>query len=234
MRVSLPLGLRELGGVAWKGMRERFAALAAGDFDRFFTRRTLGVIAIVSTTLCVASLAALAVVLVRGAGATPAVATGRPWLSPVSIHIVRAPLRSDGKPRIDVTLNYANVGTEPARGVVIAMRSGTVPETVSTNTLDAVFAGGNATCDALISPEDGAVVFPSASMARHFSQTDGLANEDWIANKQGVLVVQACIKYQTASGAIHTTRICQYVEPQLDKPLDQRRMRYCADGNGAD
>jgi len=46
-------------------------------------------------------------------------------------------------------------------------------------------------------------------------------------------VVQACLKYQTANGAIHTTKLCQYVEPETDKPLDQRRLRACADGNAA-
>jgi len=220
MQLFLPLGLRELGGAAW---------------DAFFTRRTLAIIAAVSTTLCVASLVALVTVVVRGAGAAPVttVSATRPWLSPVSIHIARAPLRSDGVPRIDVTLNYANVGDEPARGVVIAMRSGTVPESISGATLNSVFAGGNTTCDSLVSTEGGGVVLPSPTMARHFTETNAMSNEDWIENKQGVLVVQACLKYQTASGAIHTTRICEFVEPQLDKPLDQRRMRTCADGNGA-
>jgi len=221
MTAFLPLGLRELGGMAC---------------NAFFTRRRLAIIAVVSTTLCVASLAALAVIVVRGAGAGP-VATAsatRPWLSPVSIHIARAPLRSDGVPRIDITLNYANVGGEPARGVVIAMRSGTVPESISGATLNSVFAGSNTTCDSLVSSEGGGVVLPSPTMARHFTETNAMSNEDWIENRQGVLVVQACLKYQTANGVIHTTKVCQYVEPQLDRPLDQRRMRYCADGNGAD
>jgi hypothetical protein len=45
--------------------------------------------------------------------------------------------------------------------------------------------------------------------------------------------VQACIKYQTA-GAFHRTMLCEYIEPETYKPLDQRRMRSCADGNEAD
>jgi len=201
-----------------------------------FSPRTLAIMTVVSTALCLVSVTALAVIALKGSPAAKSAVTAqdRAWLSPVSIHIARMPLRSDGIPRIDVTLNYANVGAEPARGVVIAMRSGTVPESISAGTLNAVFAGGNNTCESLVSPEAGSIVFPSATMARHFSQTDAMSNEDWIENMQGVLVVQACLKYQTANGVIHTTKICQYVEPQLDKPLDQRRLRACADGNAAD
>ena len=223
-------------------IRQWFAAfvarLAKIDLAARFTPRTLAIVALISVALCLVSVTALAVMVLRS-GVPPAKADAaaakadRAWLSPVSITITRAPLRSDGKPRIDVTLNYANVGAEPARGVVVAMRSGTVPESVSPATLNSVFAGGNNTCDSLVSPEAGSIVFPSATMARHFSQTDAMSNEDWIENMQGVLVVQACLKYQTANGAIHTTKVCQYVEPQLDKPLDQRRLRACADGNDA-
>jgi hypothetical protein len=157
----------------------------------------------------------------------------RAWLSPMSIQVARAPLASDGKPRLDITLSYVNVGREPARGVVVAMRSGTKPQDLSNATLDQVFAGDNTTCDSLISPDKGAIVFPSSSVPRSFSQTDILQNEDAIDAKNGVLVVQACIKYQTA-GRFHHTMLCEYVEPETYKPLDQRRWRSCADGNDAD
>jgi len=160
-------------------------------------------------------------------------ADSRAWISPLSIQIARAPLASDGKPRLDITLNYVNVGREPARGVVVFMRSGTKPQDLNTATLDAVFAGDNTTCDSLISPDKGAIVFPSSTVPRSFSQTDNLQNEDMIEAKNGALVVQACIKYQTG-GTFHHTMLCEYVEPETYKPLDQRRMRYCADGNEAD
>ena len=123
-------------------------------------------------------------------------------------------------------------GPEPARGVVVNMRSGTVPRSLAV-TLDAIYAGDNTTCDSLITPDKGGIVFPSSIAARSFSQTDIMAHEEMIDHLQGVLVVQACLKYQTANGAIHTTKLCQYVEPENDKPLDQRRMRACADGNDA-
>jgi len=212
--------------------RQRFAAFAAR-----FTPRALVIITLVSTALCLVSVTALAVIVLKGG--TPKISdaaaarANRAWLSPVSITITRAPLRRDGKPRIDVTLDYLNVGHEPARGVVIKMRSGTVPQDVMPATLDAIFAGDNNTCDSLITPDKGGIVFPSAAITRSFSQTDIMADEDLIKHLRGVLVVQACLKYQTANGAIHTTKLCQYVEPELDKPLDQRRMRACADGNDA-
>jgi len=197
------------------------------------------IITLVSITLCLVSVTALAVIVLKGG--TPAgkisdaaaARSNRAWLSPVSITIARAPLRRDGKPRIDITLNYLNVGHEPARGVVVKMRSGTVPQDVIPATLDAVFAGDNTTCDSLITPDKGGIVFPSATVARSFSQTDIMARESMIKHLHGVLVVQACLKYQTADGTIHTTKLCQYVEPEIDKPLDQRRLRACADGNAA-
>lgn len=208
-------------------------------FATWFTPRSLAVIAIVSTALCVVSMTALVVLAVK-VSARPerpadarAASDIRPWLSPVSIAIERAALRSDGKPRIDVTLNYVNVGREPARGVVVEMRSGTVPQDLSSATLNAVFAGDNTTCDSLITPDKGGMVFPSSTVARSYSQTDVMAGEDMIDAKQGVLVVQACLKYQASNGSIHTTKLCQYVEPEMDKPLDKRRMRACADGNDA-
>jgi hypothetical protein len=222
-------------------LRQRFAALAARvakiDLATRFTPRTLAIITLVSVALCLVSVTALAVMVLKGgvpAGKTSVAAKAdRAWLSPVSITIARAPLRSDGKPRIDITLDYVNVGHEPARGVVVKMRSGTVPQDVSAATLDAIYAGENATCDGLITPDKGGIAFPSSTVARSFSQTDIMAGEDVINHLQGVLVVQACLKYQTANGAIHTTKLCQYVEPETDKPLDQRRMRACADGNDA-
>jgi hypothetical protein len=218
--------------------RRGFAARAEQIGARF-SRRTLVIVSIVSTALCLLSITAAFVLTLKVAAlasktpvAQPATAT-RAWLSPMSIHVERAPLRSDGKPRIDVTLNYLNVGREPARGVVVRMRSGTVPQTVSAEMLDAIYAGENTTCDSLVSPEKGGMAFPSSTAARSFSQTDIMSGEDMIDHRQGVLVVQACLKYQTADGAIHTTKLCQYVEPEADKPLDQRRMRACADGNDA-
>jgi hypothetical protein len=214
--------------------------MAKIDFAARFTPRTLAIITIVSTALCLVSVTALAVMVLKGGmpigknSETVAAKTGRAWLSPVSITIVRAPLRSDGKPRIDITLNYVNVGQEPARGVVVAMRSGTVPQDViSPATLNAIYAGENNTCDSLVTPDMGGMVFPSSTVARSFSQTDIVADAETIEHLQGVLVVQACLKYQTANGTIHTTKLCQYVEPEIDKPLDQRRLRACADGNAA-
>ena len=224
-------------------MRLWFAAVGAQlakiDLARRFTPQTLAIITIVSVVLCLASVTALAVVVLRGGGAagrsSGAVAKAdRAWLSPASVTITRLPLRSDGKPRIDVTLNYMNVGSEPARGVVVNMRSGTVPQDViSPATLNAIYAGENATCESLVTPDKGGIVFPSSTVARSVSQTDIMTDEDSIEHLQGVLVVQACLKYQTANGAIHTTKLCQYVEPELDRPLDQRRLRACADGNDA-
>jgi hypothetical protein len=41
------------------------------------------------------------------------------------------------------------------------------------------------------------------------------------------------MKYRAADNSIHVTKLCQYVEPEMDKPLDKRRMRPCADGNDA-
>jgi hypothetical protein len=224
-------------------MRLWLAAFAARkakiDLTAQFAPRTLAITTIVSTALCLVSVTALAVIALKsgapaGKNSTAAAKADRAWLSPVSIAIARAPLRSDGKPRIDITLNYVNVGPEPARGVVVYMRSGTVPQDViSPATLDAIYAGENATCESLVTPDKGGMVFPSSTIARSFSQTDIIANEDTIQHLQGVLVVQACLKYQTANGAIHTTKLCQYVEPETDKPLDQRRLRACADGNDA-
>jgi len=225
--------------------RQRLAALVASaakiDFATRFSPRALAIITLVSITLCLVSVTALAVMVLEGrapAGKTSDAAAARAdraWLSPVSITIRRAPLRSDGKPRIDITLDYVNVGREPARGVVVMMRSGTVPQEVSAATLNAVYAGDNTTCDSLITPDKGGIVFPSSAVARSFAQTDimDVADEALIENLQGVLVVQACLKYQTANGTIHTTKLCQYVEPELDKPLDERRLRSCADGNDA-
>ena len=103
-------------------------------FGRWITFRSLAVAAIISTTLLSCQPGSG-----RGAGrqrpahpdkaADARLAPGmRPSLAPVSIAIERLPLRADGKPRIDVTLNYVNVGHEPARSVVIEMRSGTVPQ----------------------------------------------------------------------------------------------------------
>ena len=228
---------------AFGRMRQWFDAFVARaakiDLAARFAPRTLAIITLVSITLCLVSVAALAVMVLKSgtpAGRSNAAAAkaDRAWLSPVSITIARAPLRSDGKPRIDVTLNYVNVGREPARGVVVAMRSGTVPQdAISPATLNAIYAGENATCDSLVTPDKGGIVFPSSTVARSFSQTDVMADEEMIEHLQGVLVVQACLKYQTANGAIHTTKLCQYVEPEIDKPLDQRRMRACADGNDA-
>jgi hypothetical protein len=234
MRVSVPLLLQS--SAAWGGLRRWFARAAKIDLAQRLTPRVLAIVAIVSVALCLASVTALAVIVLEGGTGKPSNATAardRPWLSPVSIAIARAPLRSDGKPRVDITLNYANVGAEPARGVVIRMRSGTVPQDVSVATLDAIYAGDNTTCDSLISPDNGGIVFPSSTVARSFSQTDIMANEEMVQHLQGVFVVQACLKYQTANGAIHTTKLCQYVEPETDKPFDQRRMRACADGNAA-
>ena len=224
-------------------MRQWFDAFAARaakiDLAARFAPRTLAIITLVSITLCFASVAGLAVMVLKSgtpAGRSDAAAAkaDRAWLSPVSITITRAPLRSDGKPRIDITLNYVNVGPEPARGVVVAMRSGTVPQDViSPATLNAIYAGENATCDSLVTPDKGGMVFPSSTVARSFSQTDIMADEETIEHLQGVLVVQACLKYQTANGTIHTTKLCEYVEPETYKPLDQRRLRACADGNDA-
>ena len=221
--------------------RQRFVAqMAKIDLAARFTPRTLAITTVISVALCLVSVTALAVMVLKGGVAagknstTAAAHADRAWLSPVSITIARAPLRSDGKPRIDITLNYVNVGPEPARGVVVAMRSGTVPQDViSPATLNAIYAGDNATCDSLVTPDKGGIVFPSSTVARSFSQTDIMADEDSIQHLQGVLVVQACLKYQTANGAIHTTKLCQYVEPETDKPLAERRLRACADGNDA-
>ena len=207
-----------------------------GRVQQRFSPRTLAIVTVVSTALCLVSVTALAVITIKGGSAGKGLAAAvadRAWLSPVSIAIARAPLRSDGKPRIDVTLSYVNAGHAPARGVVIAMRSGTKLQEVSPDALNAVYAGDNTTCDSLITPDAGNVVVPSAAVAQTFSQTDIMSNEDAIEHLQGVLVVQACLKYHTADGAIHATKLCQYVEPELDKPLDQRRMRACADGNDA-
>jgi hypothetical protein len=224
--------------MAWGHVHRSFARVTARDFGAIFTRRVLAILAVVSTTLCLASVAALATLVLRSPAHRPAsvvALSARPWLSPLSIKIERAPLRSDGKSRITITLNYVNVGADPARGVVIKMRSGTVPqaEPVSPATLDAVYAGDNTTCDSLISPEKGGMVFPSSTVARSFTQTDIMASEQMITNFEGVLVVQACLKYQSANGAIHMTKLCEYVEPETDRPLDQRRLRACADGNAA-
>ena len=221
--------------------RQQFVAqMAKIDLAARFTPRTLAITTVISVALCLVSVTALAVMVLKGgvaAGKNSTAAAAhadRAWLSPVSIAIARAPLRSDGKPRIDITLNYVNVGPEPARGVVVAMRSGTVPQDViSPATLNAIYAGDNATCDSLVTPDKGGIVFPSSTVARSFSQTDIMADEDSIQHLQGVLVVQACLKYQTANGAIHTTKLCQYVEPETDKPLAERRLRACADGNDA-
>ena len=243
MRISVPLLLQSSSTAALARLRQWFALaarIAKIDLARRFTPQTLAIITIVSVMLSLASVTALAVVVLRGGGAAgkssgAAVANAdRAWLSPVSVTIARAPLRSDGKPRIEVTLNYVNVGHEPARGVVVNMRSGTVPQDViSPATLNAIYAGENATCDSLVTPDKGGIVFPSSTVARNVSQTDIMTDEDLIEHLQGVLVVQACLKYQTANGAIHTTKLCQYVEPELDRPLDQRRLRACADGNDA-
>jgi len=208
-------------------------------FGRWITFRSLAVATIVSTMLCLVSLAAVAVLAVKVSAqpdkpAAVRVASGmRPWLSPVSIAIERLPLRADGKPRIDVTLNYVNVGHEPARSVVVEMRSGTVPQDLSSATLNAVLAGDNTTCDSLITPEKGGIVFPSSTLVRSYSQTDIMSSEELINAKEGVLVVQACMKYRASDGSVHLTKLCQYVEPEMDKPLEQRRMRACGDGNDA-
>jgi hypothetical protein len=243
MRISGPLLLQSSSMAAFSRVRQWLAAFAARvakiDLAARFTPRTLAITTVISIALCLVSVAALAVIVLKSGGAAgkpvgAAMRADRAWLSPVSIAIARAPLRSDGKPRIDITLNYVNVGAEPARGVVVSMRSGTVPQDViSPATLNAIYAGENATCDGLVTPDKGGMVFPSSTVARNFSQTDIIANEDTIQHLQGVLVVQACLKYQTANGAIHTTKLCQYVEPELDRPLDQRRLRACADGNDA-
>jgi hypothetical protein len=199
----------------------------------------LGAVFMVSNMVGLVGIAGLLFVIYRGDAHAGKKEDARPvpdtraWISPMSIQIARAPLWSDGKPRLDITLNYVNVGHEPARGVVVAMRSGTVRQDLSTATLDAVFAGDNTTCDSLISPDKGGIVFPSSNVPRSFGQTDILQNQGTIESKNGVLVVQACIKYQTA-GAFHHTMLCEYVEPETYKPLDQRRMRSCADGNDAD
>ena len=107
----------------------------------WITPRSLAVATIVSTTLCFVSVVAVTVLAVKVSAQperpadTRAVPDIRPWLSPVSISIERLPLRADGKPRIDVTLHYVNVGREPARSVVVEMRSGTVPQDLSGATL---------------------------------------------------------------------------------------------------
>lgn len=241
MQGSLPFGLGELAATVRARMGSWLAHLAARDFDAIFTRRTLAVIAVVSTALCLANVVALATLLLRNPSPqTPPAVTAssptRPWLSPLSIKVEHAPLWSDGKPRIVITLNYVNVGREPAHGVVVQMRSGTVlqSEQVKPATLDAVYAHDNTTCDSLISPANGGMVFPSSTVARSYSQTDILMNAAAIRDRWGVLVVQACLKYQTAGGVVHTTKLCQYVEPDPARPLDQRRLRACADGNAAD
>lgn len=244
MRISVSLLLQSSSTAALARMRLWFAAFAARlakiDLATRFAPQTLAIITLVSVALCLVSVTALAVMVLRGGGAAgrPIRAAGantdRAWLSPVSIAIARAPLRSDGKARIDVTLHYVNVGHEPARGVVVYMRSGIVPQdVVSPETLNAIYAGENAACDSLVTPEKGGIVFPSSAVARSFSQTDIMDGEETVEHLHGVLVVQACLKYQTADGKIRTTKLCQYVEPELDKPLDQRRLRACADGNDA-
>jgi hypothetical protein len=239
LRMWFAMVFGRLGSRIAKGARSIRRGITAIDLRPWITPRSLVATTIISTTLCLVSMAAVAVLAVKVSAqpekpvAAPVVSDTRPWLSPVSISIERAPLRPDGKPRIDVTLNYVNVGREPARGVVVEMRSGTVPQDLSSATLNAVFAGDNTTCDSLITPEKGGIVFPSSTVTRSYSETDIMASEELINAKQGVLVVQACLKYQTSSGAIHVTKLCEYVEPEMDKPLDKRRMRACADGNDA-
>jgi hypothetical protein len=238
-----PTSFEESEATLWERLRRWLAPRTAAAcrwftpramaVRRWFTPRTVAIIAGVSTALCFVSAAALAVIVLKGGPKSAAAAQDRAWLSPVSIIISRAPLRSDGIPRIDVTLDYVNVGDEPARGVVVQMRSGTKSQDVSSDALNAVYAGDNPTCDSLITPDKGGVVLPSSTVAQSFSQTDIMSNEAAIEHLQGVLVVQACLKYHTADGAIRTTKLCQYVEPELDKPLDQRRLRSCADGNDA-
>jgi hypothetical protein len=229
-----------LGSNIAGGAKSVMRRLAATNLKSWITPRTLAAATIVSTTLCLLSITAVAVLAVKVSArsgkpaAVHAASAARPWLSPVSISIQRLPLRPDGVARIDVTLSYVNVGAEPARGVVVEMRSGTHQQDLSTSgTLNAVFAGDNPTCDSLISPEKGGIVFPSRTVSRSYSQTDIMTDEGTINAKEGVLVVQACMKYQTSDGTIHTTKFCQYVEPEMDKPLDKRRMRACADGNDA-
>jgi len=233
------MGFRRMRSAASAVSKSLQRAPAVVSFKFWAAPQTLAVISLLSAVVCLASVATIAVLAVRvvshntqpaGAGS---VSDTRAWLSPVSIALKSEPLRPDGKPRIDITLNYVNVGREPARGVVVDMRSGTVPQDLSSATLNAVFAGDNTTCDSLITPDKGGMVFPSSIAPRSYSQTDVMANQEMIEARQGVLVVQACMKYQTAGGAIHTTKVCEYVEPEMDKPLDQRRMRACADGNDA-
>lgn len=225
MRISVPLLVQ--------------SSAVFNRLGQWFTPPALAIIAVVSTALCLVSVTALAVIVLKsGAPAgkradAAATEANRAWLSPVSITIARAPLRSDGIPRIDITLSYVNAGHEPARGVVVQMRSGTKLQEISPATLNAIYGGENSTCDSLISPDKGGIVLPSSTVARSFSQTDIMSDEDAIEHLQGALVVQACLKYHTANGTVHTTKLCQYVEPELYKPLDQRRMRSCADGNDA-
>ena len=158
MRVSGPLFLQSSSTAAFGRMRQWLAAFAARmakiDLAARFTPRTLAITTVISVALCLVSVTALAVMMLKGGvpagkNSTAAAAKAdRAWLSPVSITIVRAPLRSDGKPRIDITLNYVNVGQEPAHGVVVSMRSGTVPQDViSPATLNAIYAGENNTCE---------------------------------------------------------------------------------------
>ena len=235
MQVSVWLLLWNWAGDGFARLRGVAPDPTAGPAQ--LSRRTLAIISVVSTALCLVSVAAVIVLAFRvealAGKPRPVAVASRAWLSPISIHIEPAPLRSDGKTRVDVTLDYANVGLEPAHGVVVKMRSGTVLEAVSSATLDAIYAGENATCDSLITPDKGGIVLPSSTAVRSYSQTDIMANADMVEHLQGVLVVQACIKYQTADGAIRTTKLCQYVEPETDRPLDERRLRACADGNEA-
>jgi hypothetical protein len=68
---------------------------------------------------------------------------------------------------------------------------------------------------------------------RAFSQTDVMSDEKSIEAMKSIFVVQACIAYR-AGNTVHHTKICEFVEPLPDKPIEQGRMRFCADGNEAD
>jgi len=206
--------------------------------------RTAAVAAIVGATfsaLCLAGIVYLAcrpaVHLVDRPQAAhrqvPREADGRAWLSPLSIELARAPDPGDGTTHMVITLDYVNVGRQPTDGVAIAMRSGALERPLTSTALGAVTSGENPTCNGLVPPTKGQIVFPSSLVPRAYSQTDLMSGEWSIARKKSIFIVQACLAYRT-NGVVHHTRLCEFVEPLPGQPIEKGRMHFCADGNDAD
>jgi hypothetical protein len=159
------------------------------------------------------------------------VASNRAWIEPSELRILSG-LRP-GEP-LSYSLNYANIGKEPALNVVIQSYPGTVEPRPHNDLWYARFPGRNKTCVTAQPTDRGLVVYPSNTPKHETTYTSDEPPPDSEAVLAGdkVLVIEGCIGYETF-GEPHFSAFCFFLPPVKGKSPDQWPVLLCPTHNYA-